>query len=381
MKVKLAMCAALVFAVPFSAEAETKPAWTWQEPDVELYQPSFSPDGKEIVLVRKRHIPDFAEAEGLSEAEMKKRLAPIDENMRYADPDIVVLKIGDPKAAYVDWGWSPAFSPDGKNIVYAFQEKAISRFRVLAETMAGNDIRIYNRADTTSTILAKPKTGYLDQPIFSPDGSKIVYSLCDATNGAYGGTVGLGEVTLDGKQSKVLLEPAKDFDLYRIVSLPRFVGDRLLTVRDQPLSGGVHLADAYRIELLDVGSPAIPLYTWSGTDSYGEARDYFGTSLEDLMVYDGKWKSLSAKADQKKADDLPSAATHSPDGRFLDVLSETGVDIIERATGKTLLKIDIPGGIQGLAWSPDSRRFVIIETKRDGEKFLTDILKVYDVAP
>jgi dipeptidyl aminopeptidase/acylaminoacyl peptidase len=363
------------------AFAETKPAWTWQEPNVEIYQPSFSADGKEIVLVRKRHIPDYAEAEGLSEAELKKRTAPIDENMRYADPEIVILKIGDPKAKYVDWGWSPVFSPDGSNIVYAFQEKAISRFRILAESMAGNDIRIYNRADTTSRVLAEPKSGYLDEPIFSPDGTKIIYSFCDATNGAYGGSVGLGEVSLDGAQSKVLLEPAKDFDLFRLVSSPRYIGGRLLAIRSQPLAGGVHLADGYRSELLDVGSPAKPLYTWTGTDPFSEGRDFAGTSLENLKVYDEKWRPVSGKAESSKEGVTPPAGTFSPDGRFLDVVSDKGIDIVERATGKTLHQIEIPGGIQGLAWSPDSRRFAIVETQKDGEKFLADVLKVYDIAP
>lgn len=179
--------------------AAESPLWTWQEPDTELYQPSFSPDGSEIALVRKRHIPDFAEADGLSEDDLKKRTAPIDKNERYADPEVIVLKIGDKTPSRLDWGWSPAFSPDGTHIAYAFQKKPISRFRILAETMEGNDIRLHRRADKSVRVLASPKTGYLDSPVFSPDGRTIRYSLCAAVNGAYGGEVGVAEVPLDGK--------------------------------------------------------------------------------------------------------------------------------------------------------------------------------------
>jgi hypothetical protein len=39
--------------------------------------------------------------------------------------------------------------------------------------------------------IAKPATGYLADPIFSPDGTRVVYSLADAINGAWGGNIGI----------------------------------------------------------------------------------------------------------------------------------------------------------------------------------------------
>src|SRR5690349_3243287 len=102
--------AALAPAAEKPAGAAGEPVWTWQEPDTELYQPSFSRDGREVAVVRKRHIPDFAEAENLTADELRKRNEPIDKDERYADPEVVIFKIGGKEAVRVDWGWSPAFS-------------------------------------------------------------------------------------------------------------------------------------------------------------------------------------------------------------------------------------------------------------------------------
>jgi len=79
---------------PIRVLAGDGPLWSWHEADTEIYSPSFSNNGEELVIVRKRHIPDFHEAEEISESKRKKRSAPIDKNERYADPEVVILKIG-----------------------------------------------------------------------------------------------------------------------------------------------------------------------------------------------------------------------------------------------------------------------------------------------
>ena len=125
--------------------------WTWHEPGIDLFSPSFSATGKEVAIVRQRHVPDGGELEGLSLEESEKRMAPIDEAIkkdeRYADPEVIFLAIGNSMVNRVDWGSAPVFSPDGQEIAYSYQKRPISRFRVLAKTQAGNEIRCY-RHDT-----------------------------------------------------------------------------------------------------------------------------------------------------------------------------------------------------------------------------------------
>ncbi len=287
---KFSVSALLLLAGSCVLSAAEKPLWTWQEPDTELYQPCFSPDSRAIALVRKKHIPDFAEAEMLSEEDRKKRTSPIEKDERYADPEVIVLKIGETTPSRVDWGWSPAFSPDGTSIAYAFQKKPISRFRILAETMAGNDIRLYHLTGKSTRVLAEPKTGYLDSPVFSPDGARIKYSLCDAVNGAYGGEVGAAEIALDG-------------------------------------------------------SPG------------------------------------SAPGSSAEKEDEESRGQFSPDSKLMVTITESGLEVVDRASEKAVQTMVLPGQVQGVAWSPDSRRLAVIFTQREGEIFHRDVLQVYSVQP
>src|SRR5882757_8065523 len=109
-----------------------KLTWTWHESGTELYSPRFSTAGNEITIVRKRHIPDGGEAEDLSPEELRKRMAPLEKDERYADPEVIFLTIGDSAVTRVDWGWDPTFSPDGREIAYACQKTPMSKVRVLA---------------------------------------------------------------------------------------------------------------------------------------------------------------------------------------------------------------------------------------------------------
>jgi len=380
MNSRFSFCATLMLAAVSFAKAAEKPAWTWQEADTELYQPCFSRDGQEIAVVRKRHIPDFAEAESLTAEELKKRNEPIDKDERYADPEVVLFKIGGKEPVRVDWGWSPAFSPDGSQVAYAFQKKPISRLRVLAENLQGNDIRLYTRSDKAIRVLATPSTGHLDSPVFSPDGGRIIYAFGDAINGAYAGEVGVGQVSRDGKAGEPLYAPAKDHDLFHLVSSPQFSGDHILITRSKPVSGGVHLAESYVTELLDLGPPVKSLYTWPGKDPFEEVQDFAVTPANDVLVYDGSWHSVSAKPEGAAKNDAPSGSL-SPDTRLMAVITESGVDIIERSSGKTLKQLALVGSIQGAVWSPDSKRLAAIGSKMEGEKFEADVLQVFDVAP
>src|SRR5689334_23139214 len=93
--------------------------WRWHEASVELYEPAFSPDGSEVAFVRKRHVPDGHEAESTREAVLEQLHQAIQKDPRYADPEVVVVAYGSATLRSVDWGWTPAFSPDGSAIAYA----------------------------------------------------------------------------------------------------------------------------------------------------------------------------------------------------------------------------------------------------------------------
>jgi hypothetical protein len=53
-------------AAPWVATSQPGVVWRWHQPGTELYDAQFSPDGTDIALVRKRHMPDGHEAESIS---------------------------------------------------------------------------------------------------------------------------------------------------------------------------------------------------------------------------------------------------------------------------------------------------------------------------
>lgn len=374
----VAVCLLLgALGTAFSAD---KPVWKWQEADTEIYQPVFSPDGTELVFVRKKHIPDFSEAESLSDEELKKKKAPIDKDERYADPEVVIVKIGEKEPLRVDWGWLPAFSPDGQSVAYAFQKKPISRFRVLAETLAGNEIRLFQRADKSIRTLAVPASGHLESPIFTPDGQAVVYDSGTATNGAHAGSVGVAQVSLDGKTTEDLLPPAKEFDLYDLIENKQFIGGKLYVLRYKPTSAGDFMANSYSGELLELGTPPKTVYSWKSEPTPTGVRDFGLAPDGKLLVYDQGWREPGTATDKAAppATGEDVLGIHSPDGRLIASIGDAGLEIREFPSGKPVETISVKGELQGAAWSPDSKRVAVLVTE-SGEQFLQDSLQVFDL--
>ena len=372
--------AVLLGLASIHARAADEPLWSWHEAATEIYSPSFSKSGDEIALVRKKHTADFHEAEELPEAEKKKLSDPIKKNERYADPEVVIFKIGNDAAARVDWGWSPAFSPDGQQLAYAYQKKPISRFRVLAANLAGNDIRLFRRDTKAISVLATPASAYFSDPIFAPDGKHVVYSLSGATNGEWGGNIGIARVSVDGTGNEILYPATKDFELYHLIDSKRYIGDRLFAMRSKPASSGVHMAESYLCELLDVGPPPKPIYAWPTEKGSEEPMTFCSDAKGEVLVYDGGWHPITAaKSDRKPDPEDETPGVPSPDGRLLARVGDSGLELLEFQSQKVMKTIQVRGGIESITWSPDSRRFAVVTTRyREGtEIFDHDEIAVY----
>lgn len=90
--------------------------------------------------------------------------------------------------------------------------------------------------------MAQPEFGYLDKPRYAPDGS-ILFALCDAVNGDYGGNIGAGIVdAAKNGQQRVFFAPEKEHGLYSIVLQFDVTGDVCPVLCMRPLSSGTFLA-------------------------------------------------------------------------------------------------------------------------------------------
>jgi len=296
-------------------------------------------------------------------AEYRKR---IETDKRFEDPEIVVARVGDNKLERLDWGWSPSFSPDGIKITYAHQKKSISGFRVLAKTLEGNEIRIYNRSTKVTSTLAVPDSAYFSDPIFSPGGDSVLYSLSDAVNGAYGGNVGVGRVKVTSKENRLLYAPTKDHGLYQLIDSKQFIGSRVMVIRMRPNGPGIYLADSYTYELLELGNPHRVVYEW-GTHRLGIVKLGFGVNSDGkLMIYDNGWRTItgnSTSSEQNLSTESDDPGHISPNGHYLARLETGSVTISSRKDNRRTFSWDTEGRVQELSWSPDSKRIAIVVTK------------------
>jgi len=364
---------ALVSCAVTEAQPSDGIAWRWHQSGYDLYDPAFSPDGTEIVLVRKRHTLDGGEAVGAP----RERLDEIDRliaaDPRYADPEVIVVQVGSGEASgRIDWGWAPAFAPDGTRIAFAAQTNPISAYRVLAKTLAGNEIRIYDRSTRAIEVLAKPETGYFANPMFSPHGRQLVFSLADALNGAHGGNIGIASADLEAGTVEVVYPVTREHDLLHIVDPKRFVGERLLVRVCRPDEPGTWLANHYNCEVIAAGGPRQTAFSW-GRRALEDLSglDFAAGPAGELFVHDGEWRPSTSSAGTP-TDEYPfdRARTVSPDGRLVAESAYAGVRVRQladrAAPGRSW---EFEGEMREMTWSPDSKRLAIVVTQYRPSQF------------
>jgi len=69
---------------------------------------------------------------------------------------------------------------------------------------------LYDRKTKNRKTAAVPEFGHLTDPVYSPDGQRVLYSLADAVNGAYNGNGGLGQAVLSTGTQEGLYPPTRD---------------------------------------------------------------------------------------------------------------------------------------------------------------------------
>ncbi|GHV54610.1 hypothetical protein FACS1894206_07770 [Deltaproteobacteria bacterium] len=374
----LFLCAfSLLCVVPFHSGAAAAPViWSYKEKNYELYSPQFSADNSRLVFARKRHIPDGHEAELFSEKELRKIWKQVEINERFADPEIMLVNLADKSARHIDYGWDPAFSHDQTKIVYAHQKNPISRRRILAATLAGNEIRERDIARNETAVVAQPASGYLSAPRPAENGT-IFFALSGAINGGYGGDVGVGAFDPAAGKQTVLYKPIKEYGFYHWVKKFAARDGQCLALRLRPLDAGdsTYTAGSYAYELVDAASGAA-LYSW-GAHELGKAVPAdFRMCPRGPEIYDGGWRALDNPASERSRD--PSPGFSSPDCARVAVIGERKV-IVLSLRGEPEARWNAPKGeIQSVTWSPDSSRIalVISHGSRFSEKFQFDELVI-----
>lgn len=370
----------------------------WTRAEHEILTPRFSADGTRIALVTRVHWSDGEEAEGLPQRYFDDLDRRRKQNPRFADPVVELLDMNGQTVCSVRYGWNPRISADKDSLVYAEQDKPITGLRNLAETMAGNSIRLYDCKTKRSVEIAKPASGYFDSPIFGGQGDKIVYTVNEATNGAFGGPVAVEKVESNGRHPLQLIPkqttpavpcPPKNVTISgrarflcehvphltssfaRLVHDVAIVGDELIALlgTPQPSPGDTYVAEHYDINLVAVS------LTTSAMRPVAQHLDASaaGTALQPLsdgnvMVFSKYWRKLSVQTGGWMTDLGPHNTDrhshYSRDGNYYLLDGQCGqtrcLTLHLTATGKELSNLPHAGDAYDIVWGDDSRRFAVV---------------------
>lgn len=353
----------LTLPVAFCKPSASQPKLLWMRDQTEIEAPSFSADGKELLMTIKSHEPDGHEAESYSEAQLKEIGDRMLTNPRWADPQISILKVADRSISTVDYGWSGTFSKQGDRVFYDHQVKPISGFRRLAQPLAGNDIRVFDRNSHKSQILVNaPSVGYLGDPLVSPDGARLAYTINDAVNGAWGGTTGFGIVDLRTNTTSTAIAPAKEHDLYRLVGPAFWASNTAVAKVEIPADSGMYLAEHYDTEVVNESGKVL---------FRGEHHDLGSDDIECRSSPDGKVQICRSEqapclvvdpgTGETVATNMHAPATGivSPDGRFTAYATKGSLILKNLQSGKWR-SYRYKGEMTKIVWSPDSTKIAFI---------------------
>ncbi|MCW5821342.1 MAG: hypothetical protein KIT34_00980 [Cyanobacteria bacterium TGS_CYA1] len=338
------------------------------EPNTEIYSPIFFPSSSKVAFVKKKHEPDFHEAEAFTDSELRTIRDKSKVDPRWGDPEVTLLPGDGTPSIKIDYGWNPEASAKGDRLYYVHQKQPISGKRVLAETQAGNEIYVYDLDKKKSREIAAPQSGYFDSPKSHPTEDKIAYAVCDATNGAYGGSVGVGVYDASKDSARTILAPAKHFELYDLIGSPVWLGPNMVVSRKTALEKGVWLADSYKFDVLNLsGESAKVIYELKEPVDLVKHEAYIQHSDGKLEVSDNA-KAVEIDPENGKVLKETALKTNaepqgmrSPDN-VLEFSNIGKIITIKNCMSSHKLAATIPGDIASAVWSPDSKHMLIVMT-------------------
>ncbi len=373
----LAACGLVSVGLLCEGASAAGSVWSFHEKNYEIYSPALSKDNTRLTFVRKRHIPDGHEAELFSEEELRRIMNPLETNERFADPEVMAMDVSGKDARFLDYGWDPAFSSDQAKIYYARQKNPVSRYRVLASTLAGNEICEYDLKRHESALLAQPTSGYFSLPLPTESGT-VAFALSDAVNGSWGGNIGVDEFDPGTGKHTALYAPVKERGLYHLVNKFAMEDGTCLVLRLRPMTEGAYLADSYAYELVDAKSGTV-LHSWGERELSGNVPADFRICPSGPEIYDGGWKARPWDEPARTPD--PGPGISSPDCGSVAAFDKHTVTI-RSSRGEPARTWTTPeGSIQSVTWSPDSSRIVLVVSHGAdfGEKFAFDALVIVPV--
>jgi hypothetical protein len=383
MKSTLPIIILLSFGLFASGQSpEATKYFEWFKKNYIIQNPLFAHSDSEILFVRQFNIPDGHDAEG-REQYVQSLLSKADKEKRFADPVVSILNVKTKKLIEVDYGWTPSFSADDKRLVYSYQTIPISGKRVLAETLNGNKIKIYNRLTKQYETIASPDKTFLFDPIFL-DSSNVVYKIGEAVNGAYGGGIAFNKINLATRKIEHLYPIRKNHGHFNLVGdIYRNDNDIYYAIYI-PQDSATWMANKYSHLLLsasgivhDFGKGAFR--NLEGKLSVDKEGDLIFLDDDHELIAD---KNLLIKYKDNKIVYKKELKFHyskawlSPHGKYL-LYHDNDIFLMNIASFKKV-KLKLPQTeVYSIAWSEDEGRLAIVQGHQTLED--TDLISLFDL--
>lgn len=360
---------------PVAARPVVEAYFSWHQAGRYILEVDFAPRTPELALVLQYQREPVSHDGPLP--------PPLPADDRSEDPTISLLRTDTRRLTWVDYGWTPAFSPDGQLLAYSYQQRPMPNLRALASTFTGNPIRVYNRTTRRVTTVARPARTFLFKPRFTGP-QELVYQIGDTVNGSYAGGVGLLHLNLRTQRTDTLYAVQRSHGHYHLLGGVWPGGGQLYYSVAVPQDHSIWMANTYEHHL----------YTPRGLmQSFGLSSEAFvdeliglrpsgeavlvgqGQDTADTRYYLSYWRQ--GKGQRERALPSPfSKAVLSPDGQYLFYLTEEGQAFVLNTD--TFQQTPLSTGeaeIHTVQWAADSRRLALIQPH--DKLAATDVVHLY----
>lgn len=371
-----------VFSVLYGQLPQARKYYQWSQKGYIIYHPTLSNIDNDFAFSAR--LKDTAHIENI----LQKIPNTLHDTVnRKFDPVVVWISPKNNHTVIIDYGWTPAFSPDGKKLVYAYQQSPFNTDKITASSLKGNSIKWYDVFKKTSVVLANPIGNYLFDPLFV-DSLHVIYKTGDAVNGPYGGGTSINMINTKSLKYHAVQQAKIQYRLYDLMGDVYLLHNKskfAYTVYS-PLDSGKGIANEYAHLLVN------------GKDTLFDFGVHHFTNLEHKLAFNNNDELIFLQDDhisddttnyiityknnkiveKKRLDFKYVKAFISPDGKY--VLYTTGTKDCYMLRTDNFQKIMLPlpkTEIHTIAWANNSGKLAIVQDHPILAN--TDILNVFEI--
>lgn len=349
-----------------SPKAQLQLEW-FQEGHI-LQGVSINKQGDQLVFVkrlRNKNTPAAAAAPAGTE----NRISYGNDTSRLLDPVIAHYDLKSRHLLLLDYGWAPRFSPNSRRVVYTHQEKPLNGARVVAESLKGNGIRIFEFQSKKTVDAVTTARGFLMDPVFT-DSARIIYKTGDAVNGPYAAGISLHRYNLLTRKTELLYGARIRHRLYDLLGDVYGSGNNYAFTVYSPQDSAPGLANEYS-HLLMRGKDTLHNF---GIRHYSNLDAKFALLPGDQLVYLDDNHLLtedtsyivtyrSGNVISRKPIEVDfTKAWLSPEGGFMFYINNEQEAFILRIADFSKLQLPLPKKeIHSVAWSDDGHQVAVVQ--------------------